>query len=296
MFSRLVASARGRSQFRSPAVIVGSLVLHGVLIGGLVWLSAPATAEQSSEPDPNEEVTYIDITEIPPPPDMVFEAPPPDAQPEPAAVAVQQPAVPRAAPAQPRTVPNPTVPTVPEPAGFQELQTPPRVIGIPPPDPAAVAVNPADFGGRGAAGGTAAGTRSDAGTGRIGVDSARTTGVAGGTGTAEAGPPTGTFSANLVDRQAELSNLRDIVRLLQREYPQQLASTRTEGSVHVQFVITAEGRVDMSTIRIVSATHPEFAEATKKVLQEFRFRPARMGDHSVRMLTELPIQWKLGRD
>jgi periplasmic protein TonB len=295
MFTRLVASARHRSQFRRPAVIIGSVAAHVALLAGVIWASSPDTSEPASAIAPDEEVTYIDITEIPEP-EMVFEEQAPAAAPPPA-VAAAPAAVPRSRPAQPRQAPaaTPAPATPSEPAGFQELRTPPTVIGVAPPNPNVPPVRAEDFGGRGVPGGTASGTAPpEAGSGRIG------TGTPGGTGTAGAGgtgtgPPTGTFSANLVDRRASLRNQAEVVRLMQRLYPNGLRSSGTEGSVQVQFVVTAEGRVDMSTVQVVSSTNAEFTEATLKALQEFRFTPARRGEHNVRMLTTLPVQWKLDR-
>jgi periplasmic protein TonB len=301
VFSRLVASAGGGSQFRRPAVIAGSIAAHIALLAGVIWASAPDTADAETEISDLEEVTYIEIAEAPPPPDMVFEEPPadvtpPPAEPPPAAVqpARPAPAPRRTAPAQPRTPPAPSALAEPEPAGFQELRTPPAVQGIAPPDQTAAPVRAEDFGGRGQAGGTAGGARADssaAGT-RIGRGGA---GTADGTGTGGDGPPTGTFSANLVDRRASLSNQSEVVRVMQRLYPNDLKESWTEGSVRVQFVVTAEGRVDMSTVQVLSTTHPQFRDATLQALKDFRFTPARKGDHNVRMLTMLPIEWKLQR-
>jgi TonB family protein len=307
MFSRLVASARNQSPFRRPSVIAGSIAAHVVLVGGVIWASSPDHAEAVADASDLEEVTYIDIAEAPLPPETVYEEPPADAPPPAAAPApapVRQAAAPRTAPAQPRQQPAnvPVVATPSEPAGFQELRTPPTVLGVAPPDPTAAAVRAADFGGRGQVGGTAGGTRSDsAGTGRIGTGS--TTGTAGGTGTGTAasgdgtgGPPTGTFSPNLVDRRASLANQRDVVRLMERLYPRELKERSVEGSVRVQFVVTQEGRVDMSTVQVVATTHEQFTEATLKALSDFRFTPARKGNHNVRMLMTLPVAWKLQRD
>jgi periplasmic protein TonB len=298
MFSRLVASARHRSQFRRPAVIIGSIAAHAALLAGVIWASSPDTAEPTSAIAPDEEITYIDITEIPEP-EMVFEEPAPAATPPPA-VAAAPAAVPRSRPAQPRQAPAaPPAPTTPsEPAGFQELRTPPTVIGVAPPDPSIPPVRAEDFGGRGVAGGTAGGTAPPAagggriGTGTTGGTPGGTPGGAGGTGT---GPPTGTFSANLVDRPASLRNRDELVRLMQRLYPAGLKASGTEGSVHVQFVVTAEGRVDMSTVQVVSSSNAQLTEATLKALQDFRFTPARKGEHNVRMRTTLPVQWRLER-
>jgi TonB family protein len=308
VFSRLVASAATGSQFRRPAVIAGSIAAHVALLAGVIWASAPDTAETVIASNDLEEVTYIDIAEAPPPEDMVFEEPPADVAPPPAAAPAAAPppaaAAPRRTqPAQPRTAPAPAAVAEPNPAGFQELRTPPAVIGIAPPDVAAAPVRAEDFGGRGQVGGTAGGTRSDsAGAGRIGTGAAGTAGGtgAGGTGTGAGGtgdgPPTGTFSANLVDRKASLSNQSQVVRVMQRLYPNDLKASWTEGSVRVQFVVTADGRVDMSTVQVLSATHPQFTDATVQALKDFRFTPARKGNHNVRMLTMLPIEWKLQRE
>jgi periplasmic protein TonB len=304
VFSRLVASSATGSQFRRPAVIAGSIAAHVALLGGVIWASTPASAGTETVVNDLEEVTYIEIAEAPPPEDMVFEEPPADFEPAsappPAAAPSPRPAAaPRPTqPAQPRTPPAVAAVAEPNPAGFQELRTPPAVVGIAPPDVSAASVRADDFGGRGQVGGTAGGARTDsAGGGRIGTGAA---GTAGGTGTGAGGtgdgPPTGTFSANLVDRRASLSNQSQVVRLLERLYPQDLKASGMEGSVQVQFVVSAEGRVDMSTVQVMSTTHPEFSAATIQALKDFRFTPARKGSHNVRMLTTLPIVWKLQRE
>lgn len=291
MFSRLVASAATGSQFRRPAVIAGSIAAHVALLAGVIWASAPATPEDEVAVSDLEEVTYIDIAEAPLPEDVAVEEPPPDAEPPPPVAAAPAPrpaAAPR--PAQPRT--PPAAPTVaePNPAGFQELRTPPAVVGIAPPNVSAPPVRAEDFGGRGQVGGTAGGARADSSGagGRTGTGA-----ETGGTGD---GPPTGTFSSNLVDRRATLSNQSHVVRVMERLYPSDLKASSTEGSVRLQFAVTADGRVDMSTVQVLATTHPQFTEATLKALKDFRFTPARKGNHNVRMLTMLPIEWKLHRD
>lgn len=286
MFTRLVASAGKRSPFRSPAVIAGSIGAHVALLAGVIWASSP---DPASEPAPaeNEEVTYIDITEIPEPPETVFEEPETQQPAQPAAPVAQNTRA-----AQPRRTTTPSEPAAPtkEPAGFQELRTPVPTLGVPPADPSVQAVRAEDFGGRGKVGGTASGTpTASADTGRIG--SGTQTNATSGTGSA----PTGTFSSNMVDRAASLTNRDAIVRQLQRLYPERLKESRTEGTVIVQFVVTAEGRVDMSTVQVMSSTHELFTAAAMRVLKEFRFRPARKGDHNVRMLTSIPMQWELDR-
>jgi hypothetical protein len=122
MFSRLVASARGQSQFRRPAVIGGSLAAHAALLAGIVWVSSPAPSDTAADPQAEEEVTFIDVSEIPPPPEAVFEEPPaeptPQQRPTPQ-VAARSPAAPRNA--EPRRTTAPSA-AVQEPAGFQVLR------------------------------------------------------------------------------------------------------------------------------------------------------------------------------
>jgi periplasmic protein TonB len=316
MFSRLVASAGVRSPFRQPPVVVGSVAVHAALLAGMVWASSPDRSAISADQTVDEEVTYIDIGDALPPPEVVVEepaaepaaSPPPAAAPPaaaPAARAAASPGPTRPAQPRPSAVAAPSAPTEmsSEPAGFQELRAPGDVVGIPAPNPSLAPVRSGDFGGRGQVGGTGDGTpASDAGSGRIGTGDGTGSGTGSGTGTGAGtgtgtgtgdGPPTGTFSQNLVDRRAELINRGDVVRVLQRLYPRALRESGTEGSVQVQFVVTPEGRVDMSTVQIQASTNDEFAAATRKALEEFRFRPARKGDHNVRMLTVLPVQWKL---
>jgi TonB family protein len=284
-------------------VIAGSIAAHIALLAGVIWASAPDTADAETEISDLEEVTYIEIAEAPPPPDMVFEEPPadvtpPPAEPPPAAVqpARPAPAPRRTAPAQPRTPPAPSALAEPEPAGFQELRTPPAVHRhrAARPDSGARSrrglrrPGPGGGHGRRRARGLFGSRHADRqGRSRHGRRHGDRHGD---------GPPTGTFSANLVDRKASLSNQSEVVRVMQRLYPNDLKASWTEGSVRVQFVVTAEGRVDMSTVQVLSTSHAQFTDATLQALKDFRFTPARKGDHNVRMLTMLPIEWKLQRD
>ena len=218
------------------------------------------------------------MTQIPPPPEPEPELEPPPEQPRQAT-----PTPPRAAPRQPRV--RPPTPNPNEVAGTQELMTPPAVTGIPDPDVAAPPVKAEDFGGRGALGGTAAGTPPPA-------PPATTTGSGGGGGS---GDGTGTYSSTMVDRRAELTNREQIARRLQQLYPPLLRDAGVTGTVSVQFVVTPEGRVDLNSVKILSSSHEAFAEATRQVMKDLRFSPARVGDTKVRMLTVMPVKWNVQR-
>jgi TonB family protein len=300
VFNRLIASGKRRmSWVRNPWVIVASVGVHAFLLGGLLWA---AGREGPPPPErPPEELTFIDITQLPPPPEEIFETPPPEAEaPAPAAAAPaapQQAAAPRP-PAVPRT--QPTTPQTEQPAGFQELRVPDPPAGIPAPDISAPAVSADDFGGRGAVGGVAGGTpvpappgpRGTGGTG-TGAGTGTGSGTGSGTGGTGTGPPTGTFTANLVDRPAELTNAAEVARTMRSLYPQNLRHTGVTGRAVVEMVVSAEGRVEPGSARLISSSHPGFADVSLRAVESFRFRPARVGPHAVRMRVQIPITWRL---
>lgn len=276
MFNRLIASSRNKPHRAwNPLTVALSVGTHVLVFGAIVWAARPRETEAPPPPKP-EEITYVDVSEIPPPPEPEVEPEPAVEQPEPQPT----PTPPRAAPRTPRNPPPKPNPT--EVAGTQELKTPPVVTGIPAPT-VVPPVRAEDFGGRGAIGGTAAGTPPP-------TPPAATTGTGTGTG---GGDGTGTYSAAMVDRRAELINREQISQRLQQLYPALLRDSGITGNVSVQMVVGSDGRVDMSTVKILSTSHEAFADATMRVLKDLRFRPAKMGDNNVRMLTVMPVTWNL---
>ena len=278
MFNKLIASSRNKPHRAwNPGTVVISIAAHLAIFAIVFAVTRPGEPEAPPPPKP-EEVTYIDVTEIPPPPEPEFEP-----EPEPVVEQAPQPAAPpRTAPRQPRN--PPPVQKANEVAGTQELKTPPVVTGIPEPSVAAPPVKAEDFGGRGAIGGTAAGTPPPA-------PPASATGTGSGSGSGSG--TSGTYSAAMVDKRAELINREQIARRLQQLYPPLLRDAGVTGKVTVQMVVGSDGRVDMSTVKIVSTSHEAFADVTKQIMKDLRFSPAKMGSTSVRMLTVMPVSWNL---
>jgi TonB family protein len=169
------------------------------------------------------------------------------------------------------------------PAGFQELRTPRDALGVPPPQPSLEAVSPEDFGGRGTPGGVAGGEPPPPGP----PPSTAGTGTGG-----EGGDPNQTYTANAVDRVAELRNRSDLATTMRRLYPSHLRDAGVGGRVVAQFVVSADGRVESGSIRIVSAAHPQLGEQTRRAVADFRFRPAQKGSRNVRQLVQMAIDWQ----
>jgi protein TonB len=90
-----------------------------------------------------------------------------------------------------------------------------------------------------------------------------------------------------VDRPALL-----LPRSPRPRYPEIVRPLRLEGGVRVRFVVGTDGRVEMSSVRILESTHPAFAESVRATLPRMRFRPARVGDRPVRQLVELPLGFR----
>lgn len=177
------------------------------------------------------------------------------------------------APEAPEPPPPPETPpaTPPPPQGFQELlppEVPPAV--IPPPDLTQEAVNPADFTGIGEAGG-------------------RAEGVEGGVPSNAAPDSTPVFTLEETGVKPEIVNLREVQRILERNYPRQYADAGVAGQVQVKFLIDEEGRVAPGSVTVVTASHEAFGEAASRAVERFRFRPIVYRGAPVRVWVTMPI-------
>lgn len=177
-------------------------------------------------------------------------------------------------PEAPPEAPPPATP--PPPQGFQELIPPVEIPDIiPDVDLSALEVDPADFSGIGVAGGVA-------------------TGVEDGVPQNTARDSTFAFEVAVLDSPPAIANARDVQRALTRLYPRMLLNAGIQGTVQVQFVIQPDGSVDASTVRVISASNDQFSGATVRAIEEFRFRPGIYRGEPVRVLIEMPIQWRVG--
>ncbi|HEX4683669.1 MAG TPA: energy transducer TonB, partial [Gemmatimonadaceae bacterium] len=74
-------------------------------------------------------------------------------------------------------------------------------------------------------------------------------------------------------------------------FPERLRDAGVEGSVLVQFVVDTTGRVEMSSIKVMTSTHELFTEAVRDALARFRFRPAELTGHRVEALAQMPFEF-----
>lgn len=108
--------------------------------------------------------------------------------------------------------------------------------------------------------------------------------------------PTEPYTPETVHVGPSLENMREVQRTLQRLYPPPLRDSGVTGTVVLRFVIGTDGRVEPSTIQVVSTTHPAFGDAAVEAAKKLRFEPARVNGKSVRVLTSMPIRWQLEQE
>jgi periplasmic protein TonB len=176
----------------------------------------------------------------------------------------EEPPPPEEAPPPPPPVDAPVTP--PPPQGFQVLAAPIDIPDkIPEVDLSKAVTDEADFSGRGVAGGIAKG-------------------VVGGTAPVVQDQPYFEFQ---VERQVVVQTRRE------PRFPQMLADRGQTGEVLVQFVVTPEGRVDMSTLKVLSSSNELFTREVRAVLPHWRFLPAEVGGRKVAQYVQLPITFAL---
>lgn len=287
MFKNLPATLGVPKSFWSPTTVLVSVLIHAGVFAGVY--QGVKTAEAAEKNVREEQLVLLEIKEpepAKPPPEPPEPPPPPPPEPEPE---------PKPKPEVPRPVVSPKPAPKPQVAkGTQTLKPPAKPpIGIPVEDRNARAVNLDDFSGKGKEGGVAEGSK-------LGIAMATTEKV-------KAAPPAPpaekvdssifVYDAGTVGTAASLSESgrRDLARLLERSYPPLLRESGVTGQAVMQFVVNEDGRVEGSTIKVISATHDAFGDASGDVLRQARFTPARVGSRKVRMMLQLPISWSVSR-
>jgi protein TonB len=79
-------------------------------------------------------------------------------------------------------------------------------------------------------------------------------------------------------------------------YPDMLRSADVEGEVLAQFIVDADGRVEMSSFKVLKSSHDLFTNAVRSVLPSYRFFPAEVGGRKVRQLIQMPFVFSLNKE
>lgn len=79
-------------------------------------------------------------------------------------------------------------------------------------------------------------------------------------------------------------------------YPLSMLKAHISGWVKAQYVVDTTGFADTSSLKIMTATHPDFIAAVRDALPYMRFEPARIGTTKVRQLVEQQFSFKITKD
>ena len=182
-------------------------------------------------------------------------------------VFLEPPKAPEPPPEQPP--PEAVVAANPPPQGFQVITPPADIPTEIPPVNLNEKFDPRDFTGKGVEGGIA-------------------TGVVGGTGPV----PTvegEVFLAAEVDETPQVSD----AAACSPKVPPVMQSAGIPGKVVMQYVVNTDGRVDPTSLKVMSSTHKAFEDPAKDALLKCAFKPGRSHGQPVRVLVQQAVSFKL---
>ena len=119
-----------------------------------------------------------------------------------------------------------------------------------------------------------------------------------------AGAPTGPVTGLSDSLSGEISEpvslrlVQDLPELLAAPsptYPPWLRDAGVEGRVVLQLVVDTLGRAEPGSVRVVQSDHAGFEAPATQSLRQARFRPARVYGRAVRVLVQVPIEFRLRR-
>lgn len=118
----------------------------------------------------------------------------------------------------------------------------------------------------------------------VGVEGGIFSGVQGGTGPVDLSQ---VFAEAVVDETPQR------ISCPQLEYPRMLQQAGIEGSVRLQFVVGADGKVEHERVEVVHSDHKMFEQVAKDMVNRCLFRPGRVRGQAVRVLVEMPVNFNL---
>ena len=113
------------------------------------------------------------------------------------------------------------------------------------------------------------------------------TGVEGGISTGIV--PTG----NEVFMEAIVEEKPSVLSGPQPQYPELLRQAGIQGRVMVQAIIDTTGRAEPASLKIIASPNPGFDQSAKNYVLKALFRPARVHGRAVRVLINIPIDFKI---
>jgi len=115
------------------------------------------------------------------------------------------------------------------------------------------------------------------------------TGVEGGTGNGIVPSSGDVYMESVVEERPE------VLSGPQLQYPDLLRQAAIQGRVLVQAIIDTSGRAEPPSVKVIQSPNPGFDQSAKNYVLRALFRPARVHGRAVRVLINLPIDFKIKR-
>jgi len=115
------------------------------------------------------------------------------------------------------------------------------------------------------------------------------TGVEGGIGTGIVPSSDQVFMESVVEERPEVLSGPAL------NYPDLLRQAGVQGRVLVQAIIDTSGRAEPPSVKVIQSPNPGFDQPAKNYVLRALFRPARVHGRAVRVLVNLPIDFKIKR-
>jgi len=115
------------------------------------------------------------------------------------------------------------------------------------------------------------------------------TGVEGGIGTGIVPSSGDVYMESVVEERPE------VLSGPQLQYPDLLRQAAIQGRVLVQAIIDTSGRAEPQSVKVIQSPNPGFDQSARNYVLRALFRPARVHGRAVRVLINLPIDFKIKR-
>lgn len=90
----------------------------------------------------------------------------------------------------------------------------------------------------------------------------------------------------------KMASMDKAARAVQAAYPEHLRTRGVSGTVQLQLIVGADGKVEPESIQVVSASVEELGDAAKKAATRLEFTPGKVNDAAVRAKVVLPITFR----
>jgi len=87
--------------------------------------------------------------------------------------------------------------------------------------------------------------------------------------------------------------LSNLIHTVKPTYPRLAVITRTQGAVILEAVITREGTIDKSRLRVLTTASPLLTPAAIEAVEQWRYRPTLLSGKPVEVLTTITVNFTL---